>query len=220
MGNNKIACVKWVLVFAVCVAAAGAAAQETEKPASEVRAYEAQTPEDEPSAAPGIWWGNRSVSYGNYMRFERMECQGICKYCTKDMICCETGCPCESCQYICDDCDNCPPMVFDKIFFDLDSARLRPEGEAECVRIAEYLHEHVQFDVIIEGHTCDLASDQYNINLGRRRAESVKQCLLEQGVNSSRITTRSYGEEQPWMETGQRELNRRAIVIVVTPGAA
>ncbi len=204
----------------LCVCAVSA--EDVDASELEVGTYEAEMLEGEPGIAPDVWWGNRSVAYGNYMKFDRIDaaCEGICKYCTKDMICCQTGCPCESCQYICDDCDDCPPMVFDKIFFDLDKAVLRPEGVAECARIAGYLNAHPEFDAIIEGHTCDLATDQYNIDLGSRRAESVKQCLIEHGVNSSRLSTRTYGEEQPWVGVEQRQLNRRAVVIVVLPGGA
>lgn len=162
----------------------------------------------------GVWWGNRSISHDNYIKFQPIggDCIGICRYCNTDGICCQTGCPCVNCEYICDDCDNCPPADFDKFFFDLDKAVLRPEGMAECEKVAAHLKANPAENVVIQGHTCDIDQDSYNMNLGLRRANAVRDCLISRGINPSRITTESYGESSPWVTPAQRELNRRAVV--------
>ncbi len=136
-------------------------------------------------------------------------------YCNRDGICCETGCHCEECQYYCDDCDDGPPPIFDRIFFDLDSSVLRPESKDELDKVVAYMEARPHVDVLIEGHCCDLASNTYNIALGRRRAESAKRYLVEHGVDGSRIATQSFGEERPWVGVEQRPLNRRAVILVV-----
>ncbi len=196
-------------------------ADEAAETALEVRDYEpeliAAEADEADDAAQGVWWGNRSHSYGNYLRFERIDtgCPGKCVYCDENKICCETGCVCEECQYICDDCDNCPPMIFDKIFFDLDKDVLRPEGIEECEKVIRYMNAFPEIDVLIEGHCCDLASEPYNIDLGRRRAESVERYLVDREIDPGRISTQTFGETSPWVGVPQRELNRRAVVIVI-----
>ncbi|HPO15934.1 MAG TPA: OmpA family protein [Candidatus Hydrogenedentes bacterium] len=176
------------------------------------------------AGAQDVGWQNRSVSFGNYLPFApvdlaalRAKCPGDCTYCNKDKVCCKTGCKCEKCKYICDDCANCPAAVFDKIYFDLDKAVLRPQGIVECEAIVALMNSRAELVAIIEGHTCDLASDAYNMTLGQRRADAVAQYLVEHGVNSSRVSTVSLGETQPAAGVDHRELNRRAVVITLVP---
>lgn len=164
-----------------------------------------------------VWWGNRSVAHDNHIRFERVssDCAGICERCDTNMICCDTGCPCVSCQYVCDDCDNCPPMIFDKIFFDLDRSFLRPDALVECQRILAFLRANPDKRVLIEGHTCDLATPVYNMGLGQRRANAVRDWLIGQGIAPERLQVKSFGEHHPWVGVSERELNRRAIVTLL-----
>ena len=205
------------------VFAQDAAETPAEAPSVEaVTDYQADVSADtQVAAAPEqeVWWGNRSVSYRNYIPIQAPDCQGECKYCDKNMICCRTGCPCTTCEYICDDCHDCPPAYFDKIFFDLDKAVLRPDGIVECNNVLEFLRMHPEKSVQIEGHCCDLASDPYNINLGQRRAEAVRAYLMQNGISADRITTQTYGERRPWVGVDQRELNRRAVVVPLPDGA-
>jgi len=196
------------------LAAGTAAAQDAEGvEVIEVVDYEAEASEAPAEAAPAdVWWGNRSISNGNYLKFEKFEpnCPGICDRCDENMICCDTGCPCEKCNYICDDCENC--IIWDKIFFDLDKSDLRPEGIVECNKILEYMRLNPTVNVKVQGHTCDLAPDDYNIALGQRRADSVRQYLIDNGIAPHRIGTRTFGETTPWVGLEIRHLNRRAVV--------
>ena len=95
--------------------------------------------------AQAVWWGNRSVSYRNYIPFNPAACPGICKYCDKNMIDCQTGCPCVSCEYICENCDDCPPQAFDKIMFGEKKTVLSPNAVAELDQMAAYLYNTFQF---------------------------------------------------------------------------
>ncbi len=153
-----------------------------------------------------VWWGNRSISYGNYIKFDKVDarCGGPA---TKDCIC--------------PDCigADCPPPCevigagpWDKIFFDLDKSVLRPASIEECHKILAYLNANPEKGVFIEGHCCDLASDAYNVGLGQRRANAVRQWLIDQGIAPQRLQTKTFGETTPWVGREKRELNRRAIV--------
>lgn len=215
------ACAVALFVAAACLAAhaqtddAEAAATPVEE--SMIAPMEAPAPTGPSPDAQDVWWGNRSVSHDNHIPFDKinMDEPVMCERCDRDMVNCDTGEKCDACKYICDDCDNCPPMYFDKIFFDLDKSVLRPDGIQECQRVLEYLNAFPEKDIMIEGHTCDLASDPYNIALGQRRADAVKTWLIANGVSPSRIETRTYGETRPWKGITERELNRRAVVLVV-----
>lgn len=148
-----------------------------------------------------VWWGNRSIAFGNYIKFEKSDAVRQ---------------PCiHGCYEPCGSCPECREIVFDKIFFDLDKSVLRPAGREECDKIVAYMNTYNEVDVIIQGHTCDLATDQYNVGLGQRRADSVKRYLTEHGIDPARMTTRTYGEKEPWKGITERALNRRAVVIVV-----
>ena len=159
----------------------------------------------EAPAAPSnqdVWWGNRSIAFGNYIKFEKSDAVRQ---------------PCiHGCYEPCGSCPECREMIFDKIFFDLDKSVLRPEGREECDKIVTYMNTLKDVDVIIQGHCCDLATDQYNVGLGQRRADSVKRYLTEHGIDPARMTTRTYGECEPWKGITERALNRRAVVIVVS----
>ena len=72
---------------------------------------------------------------------------------------------------------------------------------------------HAGDTVLIEGHTCDLGSDAYNMALGQRRADSVKTYMTEKGIDAGRLTAKSFGETTPAVpntDEANRKLNRRA----------
>ena len=198
-----------------------AMAQDAAVEVVEVDVVEVETMDAAEMAAEqqqGVWWGNRSISNGNYLKFDKApatECPYGCPHCRGSKRCCEVGPDCKICDFANGPCFVCPPMYFDKIFFDLDKAVLRPDGIIECDKIVKYLNVHSDVDVVIEGHTCDLAPTDYNIGLGNRRANSVKTYLQNHGIAASRMSTKTFGESTPWVGIPQRELNRRAIVVVV-----
>ncbi len=114
-------------------------------------------------------------------------------------------------------------IVLNDVLFDYDRSELKPAGRREVERIARYLLDRPELTVVVEGHTDWIASERYNLALGKRRAEAVKKGLTELGVADERITTVSFGESRPIAsnETPEgRALNRRAVVNLVAPDDA
>ena len=85
----------------------------------------------------------------------------------------------------------------ENIHFDFDKYVLTPQAMMILDDKAAYLREHSEVRVLVEGHCDDRGSNEYNLALGDRRANSAKNYLVKSGVAASRITTISYGEEQP-----------------------
>lgn len=83
------------------------------------------------------------------------------------------------------------------IHFDFDKYVLTPQSMMILDDKAAYLREHPRVRVLVEGHADDRGSNEYNLALGDRRANSAKNYLVKSGVAASRITSISYGEEQP-----------------------
>ena len=83
------------------------------------------------------------------------------------------------------------------IHFDFDKYVLTPQAMMILDEKAAYLREHSGVRVLVEGHCDERGSNEYNLALGDRRANSAKNYLVKSGVAESRITTISYGEEQP-----------------------
>jgi peptidoglycan-associated lipoprotein len=91
-----------------------------------------------------------------------------------------------------------PSVVMQEdIYFAFDKANLTPAGQDNLLQKAEWLRENDDVTVTIEGHCDARGTNEYNLALGDRRAESAKAFLVDLGVAASRITTISYGEERP-----------------------
>ncbi|RMF69369.1 MAG: peptidoglycan-associated lipoprotein Pal [Alphaproteobacteria bacterium] len=109
----------------------------------------------------------------------------------------------------------------DRVYFAFDSAELTPQARATLEKQAEWLKHHPDVRVIIEGHTDERGTREYNLALGERRANAVKNYLVALGIAPERIETISYGKERPAvLGTGEAvwRLNRRAVTKVITPG--
>ncbi|MBU0969990.1 MAG: SUMF1/EgtB/PvdO family nonheme iron enzyme [Proteobacteria bacterium] len=102
------------------------------------------------------------------------------------------------------------------ISFDLDSSKINSRMIPLMDLAVELLNKY-DGKIDLHGHTCSLGSKPYNMDLGLRRAESVKNYLVSKGINESRITTKSFGEEAPKFtnhtEAG-RSLNRRVEILL------
>ena len=85
----------------------------------------------------------------------------------------------------------------ENINFDFDKYVLTPQSMMILDEKAAYLREHPDVRVLIEGHADERGTNEYNLALGDRRANSAKNYLVKSGVPESRLTTISYGEEQP-----------------------
>jgi peptidoglycan-associated lipoprotein len=91
-----------------------------------------------------------------------------------------------------------PDMVMQEdIYFEFDKSTLTPAAQDNLLRKAEWLRENPDATVTIEGHCDERGTNEYNLALGDRRAESAKSFLVDLGIDPSRLTTISYGEERP-----------------------
>jgi OOP family OmpA-OmpF porin len=99
------------------------------------------------------------------------------------------------------------------VFFDFNKADLKPESMAELNRIVTLLNERAGMQVEIAGHTDNIGSAAYNMNLSQRRANAVKTYLTQNGIDAGRIVAIGYGKTRPVVsnddEVEGREINRR-----------
>ena len=102
--------------------------------------------------------------------------------------------------------------VFRDIKFDFDKATLRPSSYPILDGIYEALRDNPEIRVEIQGHTCSIGTDEYNMGLSQRRAQTVLNYMESKGIAASRMTAKGYGESQP-MDTNKtregRANNRR-----------
>ncbi|MGQ0793212.1 MAG: OmpA family protein [Deltaproteobacteria bacterium] len=109
------------------------------------------------------------------------------------------------------------------IFFDYDRAAIRPDAEPVLQENAETLKSNPNLRVVVEGYADIRGTDEYNLALAQRRADSTKSYLVQLGIDPSRIDTVSRGETSKFGEGTTEEsyqLNRRARFIPVNPGSA
>jgi peptidoglycan-associated lipoprotein len=108
-------------------------------------------------------------------------------------------------------------FVNEDIHFEFDKSRLLPEAKEILQEKAEWLSMHEDATVTIEGHCDERGTNEYNLALGDRRAESAKSFLTDLGISASRLTTVSYGEERPMDPRRNEEAwakNRRAHFVI------
>lgn len=89
------------------------------------------------------------------------------------------------------------PIEVENIFFDLDKAELRPESMVSLDKLVETLNDNPNIVIELGSHTDSRASDAYNDDLSRRRAQSVVNYLIEKGIPRDRLVAKGYGESQP-----------------------
>lgn len=107
--------------------------------------------------------------------------------------------------------------VGDRVFFALAKNNLSDEARATLDRQTEWLKRYPQVQVMIAGNCDDRGTEEYNIALGSRRANAARDYLVSRGIDSSRITTISYGKDRPTAEGDNEEAwaqNRNAITSV------
>jgi peptidoglycan-associated lipoprotein len=107
--------------------------------------------------------------------------------------------------------------VGDRVFFDTDSTDLSEQARATLDKQAEWLNHYSQYAFTIEGHADERGTREYNIALGARRAQTVRDYLISRGISAQRMRTISYGKERPvavcddiscWSQ------NRRAVTVL------
>ena len=102
--------------------------------------------------------------------------------------------------------------VFKPIYFGYDQSTLSAEGQSTLQEIGKLMKEVPEITARVEGHSDERGSNDYNLALGERRAKSVNDYLASYGIQATRLSTISYGEEKPAVEghdEGSWAKNRR-----------
>jgi len=87
--------------------------------------------------------------------------------------------------------------VGDRVFFETDSSELTPQAVATLDKQAQWLARYNRYAFTVEGHADERGTREYNIALGARRAQAVRDYLTARGVDTNRMRTISYGKERP-----------------------
>ncbi len=95
-------------------------------------------------------------------------------------------------------------VSFDPVGFRYDSYQIDGSEVGKLNQVADYLRGATDVNLVVEGHCDERGSREYNMSLGEHRALAVRAYLIGLGVDSARIQTRSYGEEQP-VDMGHNE---------------
>jgi peptidoglycan-associated lipoprotein len=87
--------------------------------------------------------------------------------------------------------------VGDRVFFETDSSELTPQARETLDKQAQWLNQYNRYAFTVEGHADERGTREYNIALGARRAQTVREYLVSRGVIAQRMHTISYGKERP-----------------------
>jgi peptidoglycan-associated lipoprotein len=107
--------------------------------------------------------------------------------------------------------------VGDRVFFETDATELTPQARATLDKQAQWLGQYNRYTFTIEGHADERGTREYNIALGARRSQVVREYLVSRGIDAQRMRTISYGKERPvavcndiscWSQ------NRRAVTVL------
>jgi outer membrane protein OmpA-like peptidoglycan-associated protein len=107
------------------------------------------------------------------------------------------------------------------ILFDVGKSTLKPGAQASIGRIAVVLRQYPQHQILVEGHTDATGGDDFNLQLSRDRANSVRTELVAGGVDASKIAAEGFGETRPVATNDTpagRQQNRRVEIVIVGAG--
>ena len=108
-------------------------------------------------------------------------------------------------------------FVFEDVHFDFDRYSLRAEATRILDEAIKAMSEDPNLRIMVEGHTCNIGTTEYNLALGERRSNAVREYLAGRGVAAARLQSVSYGEERPKHDNSREEtrrLNRRAALTI------
>jgi OmpA-OmpF porin, OOP family len=112
-------------------------------------------------------------------------------------------------------------VTLEDVLFEVNGAELQPGAQVELVRLAEYLKRDPDRKILIEGHTDNTGSSEYNLQLSQLRAQSVESFLVGNGVPADRIRAIGYGETRPEAPNDSatgRQQNRRVEIVILDAG--
>ena len=104
------------------------------------------------------------------------------------------------------------------IEFELNKAVLKPEAKQALEWVADVMFKHPDLKLMVFGHTCDIGSDKYNQWLSQKRAEAVKDYLVEIGVMGEFVRAKGFGKSKPLVEndSGENRAQNRRVEFVLT----
>jgi outer membrane protein OmpA-like peptidoglycan-associated protein len=108
-------------------------------------------------------------------------------------------------------------LTLGDVLFNTGRAELNPGAGRKLDQLAQFLNQHPERRIEIDGFTDSVGPDDYNQDLSQRRADAVKTALITRGIDGSRITTQGYGKAFPVAtnnDSGGRQLNRRVEVVI------
>jgi outer membrane protein OmpA-like peptidoglycan-associated protein len=108
-------------------------------------------------------------------------------------------------------------LTLGDVLFDTGKAQLNPGSARKLDQLAQFLNEHPERRVQIDGFTDSVGTDSYNLSLSQERADTVRSSLITRGIDRSRIGSQGYGKSFPVAtndESGGRQLNRRVEVVI------
>jgi peptidoglycan-associated lipoprotein len=97
----------------------------------------------------------------------------------------------------------------ENVLFDYDSYQIKPSEMPKVERAAQFLKGNANVTLVAEGNCDERGSNEYNMSLGEHRADAVRAALIGMGIEGGRLTTKSYGEENP-LDPGHGEAAWRA----------
>ena len=112
-------------------------------------------------------------------------------------------------------------LTIGDVLFATGKADLSANANKSVATLAEFLRKNSNRNVLIEGHTDSVGKDDYNLALSRKRADSVKDKLVEYGIEAGRITTVGYGKTFPVASNDTKAgkaQNRRVDVVILNEG--
>ena len=107
--------------------------------------------------------------------------------------------------------------VGDQVLFSVDQSTLTPAAQATLDGQASWLSQNVAYNAVIEGHADEQGTREYNVALGARRADTVRNYLISRGVAGNRLRVVSYGKERPVQLCSEEACyaqNRRAVTVL------
>lgn len=107
--------------------------------------------------------------------------------------------------------------VGDRVFFGYDRSDLTTQAQATIEALATWMNSYPSVTMSIEGHCDERGTREYNLALGERRANAVRDYMIALGVDPNRLTTISYGKERPAVLGSNKEAwaqNRRSVFVV------
>lgn len=112
-------------------------------------------------------------------------------------------------------------LTLGDVLFDTGKAELRRGAMKNMFQVASFLRDNPERELLVEGHTDSVGTDDYNLDLSRRRAQAVRGFLIENGVDAYRVVATGFGESYPIStndDAAGRQHNRRVEIVILDPG--